>query len=58
MKVEYYVNNEKYVSKVKFMNPANYDKKIILQTDGHLLKADKIHLLITIRNRCYVVTLK
>ncbi len=58
LQVEYYINNKKYISQIKFLNPANYDKKIVLQTDGNLLNADKINLLITIRNRCYLVNLK
>lgn len=58
IEVEYIINNIVYKASVKYANPAKVKDKLILQTEGLVAGAEKIKLLITIRNRCYVINLK
>ena len=58
MEVEYVLNDTRIKSSVKYVTPAKLKDKIVLQTSGDVLKADEVNLLITIRNRCYLVKLK
>ena len=45
-------------SQVKVVTPANLKDKLVLQTDGAIMSAKKVNLVITIRDRQYVVPLK
>lgn len=57
-KVEYIINGESTITKPKNVTPTKIKDKIVLQTDGDILQADKINLLITIRDRSYAIELK
>lgn len=58
MKIEYTYAGNKKTMNVRYANPAREINKLILETDGEINEADKINLLITIRNREYAVRLK
>lgn len=58
MEVEYTINGEKIKTGVNYRNPSRVKNKLILETDGNVINADRVNLLITIRNRCYAVRLK
>ncbi len=56
--IRYTLNGKSYTTKVKLMNPSNYDNKAILQTVPGIKNAQTIDLYITIRNRQYIIGLK
>lgn len=58
IEVEYTINGETTKTSVNYANPPRVKNKLILETDGSVINADSVNLLITIRNRCYTVKLK
>ena len=58
MELEYRVGKTTKRVKVKYANPPRDIDKLIIQTDGNIVNASSIRLLVTIRNRSYTIKLK
>jgi hypothetical protein len=58
MQVEYTYNNTESVADVTYVTPTRLKDKLILQTDGYIMDAEHVNLIITIRNKSYSITLK
>jgi hypothetical protein len=58
MQVEYTYNNTESIADVTYVTPTRLKDKLILQTDGYIMDAEHVNLIITIRNKSYAVTLK
>lgn len=58
MQIEYTISEMTRKSPTKYVTPAKIKDKLILQTDGYILGAEEVNLLITIRDRCYKVKIK
>lgn len=58
MELTYTKNNKEYKSKIKYVTPAKVKDKIIFEVDGDVANADTINLLINIRNKSFIVSLK
>ena len=59
MKVQYGSSDtDLQVSKIKVVTPENLKDKLVIQTDGAIWGAEKVNLLITIRDRQYIVPIK
>lgn len=57
-KVEYSIGDNTYISDVTDKTPKNSQDKIVLEVNSSVKDANKIKLLITIRDKRYVITLK
>lgn len=58
MELEYRVGKTTKKVEVKYANPPRDIDKLIIQTDGNIVNASSIRLLVTIRNRSYTIKLK
>ena len=56
--IKYTINDNEKIVSVKNVTPTNLKNKLVVQTDGNVMNADKIDLLVTIRNRCYDISLR
>lgn len=58
MQVEYINQEKSTISSTKNVTPQKLNDKIVLQVDEDVLNAEEVNLLITIRNRRYIIKLK
>lgn len=58
MQVEYKMGNDIKRVKAIYATPQKLKNKLILQTDGSVLSAEEVYLIITIRNRSYSIKLR
>lgn len=58
MEVEYKLGDNLKRAKAIYKTPQKIKDKLIIQTDGYVIDAKEVNLLITIRDRCYVIKLK
>ncbi len=58
VKIRYVINSREVIIKPIVLNPKDYDKKAILEVDTLATEADKLDVLITIRNQIFVIRLK
>ncbi len=58
MEVEYKLGDNVKRAKAIYKTPQKIKDKLIIQTDGSVIDATEVNLLITIRDRCYVIKLK
>ena len=57
MAIEYYIGDSRYVSNVVNKTPKTADKKV-LEVNSNVKLADKINLVLTVRDKRYIITLK
>lgn len=58
LKVQYVFDGNTRTANTKYVTPSKLKNKLILQTSGEIMDAEEINLLVTIRNRCYVIKIK
>ena len=58
LEIEYEVDGIIYKTSAKYATPLKLKDKLILETDGTVINAEHVNLLITIRNRRYSIKLK
>jgi len=58
LKIEYTLNGNVKTANTKYVTPSKLKNKLILQTNGEIMDAEEINLLVTIRNRCYAIKIK
>ncbi len=57
-KIEYYINGIKYTASITNVTPQKFTGGFILKTNANIATAEKVNLLITIRNKQYAIVLK
>ncbi len=58
LEVEYEQDGKNYKTSAKYANPPRLKDKLVLEVDGVVLNSEYVNLLVTIRNRSYLVKLK
>ena len=58
LEIEYESNGDKQKTSARYANPPRLKDKLVLETDGNVIEAEHVNLLVTIRNRSYSIKLK
>lgn len=58
MSVEYTKYGKTFKTTANNVTPTRLNDKLIIQTDGDIMSADKVDLLVTVRNKCYIINIK
>ena len=57
-KIRYTIDNDNYTEAIKNITPENLKDKIVLEVNSEIMNASRVDLLVTIRNKTYVINLK
>ncbi len=57
-RLKYIIGEKETIAKTNNLTPSNLTNKVVLQVDNKIREADKVQLLITIRNKEYIVNIK
>ena len=55
--IRYLIGNENKIAKVSAIESDKLDKKLVLQTTNEINNASKVDMLITIRNKVFIINL-
>ena len=57
-KIIYYIGEEKYISDVGEKTPKDNNEKLVLEVSSSVKRADKLYLVITVRDKSYTIKLR